>query len=139
MSDRLGVLLAAVEGFHQQFPEHGEPFPPRHNSAFTDSPALTHCICFGAAGRTLDYLLDHPDEYEALRAARGSHCECFTCPTCPHPSVSYCNACEPHRGGSADVHHHDGRCCDDSLYFGTALNIGCPEQIKTPHNTRGDR
>jgi hypothetical protein len=47
--------------------EHG--LLARHNGTWRDSLALTHCLCWGAAWRMLDYLLANPEEFNRLLAA----------------------------------------------------------------------
>lgn len=52
-----------LHNWHYTFPPGG---PETRHGSFSDSMALTHCICYGAAWRMLDYLLAHPDEFHAL-------------------------------------------------------------------------
>lgn len=62
------LLLTVMQDFHQRYPPApiGQELPPRHNGAWSDSLALTHCLCFGGAGQMLDHLLANPDDFERL-------------------------------------------------------------------------
>lgn len=63
--------------FHYQF-DAGPPGGPehRHGSAWSDSVAWTHCICFGAAARAVEPLLVENERLRALlREVLGSFTE----------------------------------------------------------------
>jgi hypothetical protein len=44
----------------------------KHGGAFTDSPALTHCICYGAAHKAVRPLLEELDDLRLLIRKFGS-------------------------------------------------------------------
>jgi hypothetical protein len=65
---RADLVAEAMRRFHQPVDEeHG--LLARHNGTWRDSLALTHCLCWGAAWRMLDYLLANPEEFNRLLAA----------------------------------------------------------------------
>jgi hypothetical protein len=59
------VVAEALRRFHQPLSEDGH-LAARHNGTWSDSLALTHCLCWGAAWTMLDYLVAHPDELKRL-------------------------------------------------------------------------
>lgn len=68
-SPQADAVSEALQGFHQPHDENG--LLPRHNGTWHDSLALTHCLCWGAAWRMLDYLVANPDVYERVSRSGG--------------------------------------------------------------------
>ncbi len=54
-SERAALISDAMSEWHHDFDGLGKGEQNRHTS-FTDSIALTHCICWGAAWRMLEHL-----------------------------------------------------------------------------------
>lgn len=78
------LITNAIEDFHYRWSEHvpGEGLPERHGEAWSDSLAMTHCICWGAATAMLMYLLEHPERFDALRQPSPN-----ASPSSPEPGV----------------------------------------------------
>lgn len=70
---RHDTIASALEKWHYPILEDPDKAAPelRHGT-FSDSMALTHCICYGAAFRMLDFLLERPELFARLRVAHTS-------------------------------------------------------------------